>query len=530
MNDLNSLASLLKPTISKYCPHKPFAKQAAFLMLPHDEALYGGALGGGKSDALLMAALQHVHIPGYSALLIRKTITDLEQKGALLDRMMTWMQPWLAKKEVRYKARNHQFIFPTFDASGQRSLDAVIQFGYIGQSNAFTRYQGIEIQFCGVDECTQHVENDINYLHTRLRKCVCPIHGKDEKTGNPIYEKDCEQCEWARSVPIRFRMTCNPDGIGFAHIKRRYKIHADKTQDQVEQTGVEAKWIGGVPDRPFLPASYKDNPFLDDKDYERRMQKQLAPDMYEALMNGSWGVLANARFKKRWQRFYSMTGNILYLGPNLSGRIINMSTDVQEIFQTIDTATTTLEGPGDVDLFPTRVVNPSWTVISTWMLTKCYNLIFLHMVRFRDEIPEVVDELKEQYAQWKPSVALVEENGVGKGVSQYASRMGMNIEGITADTDKLSNATTAILQMKAGRIWFPQGSPEWVKEAEEEIFTWQGHPKETDDVIDTLSHAANHVNWERAGESEDYFETIETETADSFLPFTVKSQYMYDSM
>ena len=37
------------------------------------EALYGGAAGGGKSDALVIEALRQVHIPHYKALILRKT-------------------------------------------------------------------------------------------------------------------------------------------------------------------------------------------------------------------------------------------------------------------------------------------------------------------------------------------------------------------------------------------------------------------------------------------------------------------------
>ena len=49
----------------KYCPHIPTAKQLAFLLCPRLEAFFGGAAGPGKTDALLMAALQLVERPHY---------------------------------------------------------------------------------------------------------------------------------------------------------------------------------------------------------------------------------------------------------------------------------------------------------------------------------------------------------------------------------------------------------------------------------------------------------------------------------
>lgn len=525
MQDLSNLSSLFTLKQSKYCPHRPFAKQAAFMMIPQKEALYGGALGGGKSDALLMAAMQNVDIPGYSALLLRRTLADLKQQEALLDRMTKWLRPYLATKEVKYIASDHKFVFPTFDRKGNRMTDSVIQFGYIGESNAYTRYQGIELQFCGFDEVTQHKENDYNYLITRLRRCVCPIHTERDKNGNPLYDLDCEYCDWVKSIPPIMRATCNPDGIGLAWVKKRFQISPKMTQEEADEQGIPVPWIGKNKKKPYISASYKDNPYLDNTEYEESLKDSLNEDMWAALMEGSWGVIPNARFRKRWQRLYSMRGNLIFLGPNQMGRMIDLQNDIVEIFQTVDSAATAEEGPGDTELFPTKVHNPSHTVISTWALTKCCNLIWLHMVRFREEIPEVVNELRTQYEIWNPTVVIVEDNGVGKGVAQFAERMGMRVQGLHKDKDKVVNATTAILQMKAGRIWTPQDNMTWVPEMEEEVFTWQGHPKENDDIVDTLAHAANHVDWSQAGDPSQYFTVGVSDP--SMIPAAYTSRFRY---
>ena len=41
---------------------------------PEFEALYGGAAGGGKSDAMVIEALRQVHIPHYKGILFRKIL------------------------------------------------------------------------------------------------------------------------------------------------------------------------------------------------------------------------------------------------------------------------------------------------------------------------------------------------------------------------------------------------------------------------------------------------------------------------
>lgn len=83
---------------------QPQPRQMCFMSRPENEALYGGAAGGGKSDALIIEALRQVEIPHYKALILRKTYPQLselvEKKPALLQSgfsqgKIQWQQPHL---------------------------------------------------------------------------------------------------------------------------------------------------------------------------------------------------------------------------------------------------------------------------------------------------------------------------------------------------------------------------------------------------------------------------------------------------
>ena len=93
---------------SRYIPHRPTTKQAAFLALTEREALYGGAAGGGKSDALLMAALMFADVPGYAAILFRRTFADLALPQALMARAHEWLQG----TDAHWNERDKTWTFP----------------------------------------------------------------------------------------------------------------------------------------------------------------------------------------------------------------------------------------------------------------------------------------------------------------------------------------------------------------------------------------------------------------------------------
>jgi len=473
---------------TKYIPHYPTKKQIEALSYADDkELLFGGALGGGKSDYLLMCALQYMDVPGYASAVFRKRLSDLKQPGALLDRTRTWLQPFMKKGGVKYVPAEHTYYFPTFHADGTPGEPARLCFCYIGEANIRDRYQSAEYQTICFDEISQwETSADYEFMTTRLRRTLCPLHGKD-KEGWPIWDDDCPICKVKKSSPVRIRSATNPGGLGGIWVKRRWgiipdpELYPDK-RDAIQQImkGVRVPFVGTVPHRKFIPSFLDDNPFLDQKDYDEFL-KNLPEEQRSMLRDGNWEARVDSRFKRHWARYYRLYDNMYEYGGQ-----VHPFSEFDRIFCTVDPAGTVKEGVID-----SRVHNhaPSYTVISTWGVTNTNDLFWLNMVRFRDEVPQVVKAIKNIFLKYKPVYIKIEVNGIGLGPAQYARNMGIPVKPIKQSKDKLENSVSAMLLMQAGKVFFPDNA-EWIEDCEDEVFGWVGLPQETDDIIDTLSNAA----------------------------------------
>lgn len=186
-----------------------------------------------NSSALLMAALQYVDVPGYSALLFRKTLADLTLPGALMDRFREWMGPY---EEVKWNANTYQATFP----SGAR-----IAFGYLNNKEDYLRYKGVEAQFIGMDEVTEIRESDYRYLFSRLRR----------PSSGPLSR-----------VPLRMRAATNPAPNW---VRQRFIVE------------------GPSKGRVFVPSKLTDNPGIDPDSY-RRALAELDPVERLRLEQGDW--------------------------------------------------------------------------------------------------------------------------------------------------------------------------------------------------------------------------------------------------
>lgn len=250
-----SSTSSLTLKLPAFCPHKPFAKQAAFLLYDGLEALYGGAASGGKTDALLMGALQFIDVPTYAAILLRRSYTDLALPGALMDKAHEWLGKGSKTAIAHWDRETHTYTFKS---------GATLTFGYIGSSADRYRYQSAEFQYIGWDEITEFPEEeDYRFMFSRLRR----LEGMD--------------------VPLRVRCASNPVGPGTHWVRKRF---IDKDPPPVNAEGELDER-----QRVFIPATFKDNPHIDRETYALSLH-QLHPALREALMAGSWDVILDAAF------------------------------------------------------------------------------------------------------------------------------------------------------------------------------------------------------------------------------------------
>jgi len=229
------------------------------------EALYGGAAGGGKSDALLMGALQFINIPGYSAILFRRTYNDLALPGALMHRA----KEWLSGTDAHWNAVKHIWTFPS---------GATLTFGNLDHEDDKFRYQSAEFQYIGFDELTQFLESQYRYLFSRLRR----LEGT--------------------YIPLRMRAATNPGNIGHEWVSRRFIVPCPKHKDGFQGTCEQCLDLAyrSRQERAFVPALLDDNPYLDRKTYVESLS-ELDPITRRQYLDGDWTARhGGSIFRREW--------------------------------------------------------------------------------------------------------------------------------------------------------------------------------------------------------------------------------------
>lgn len=454
--------------LETYCPHQPWPKQRQFLNLRSEEAFYGGAAGGGKSDVLLMAALRWVHVPQYAALILRRDFRRLSLPGAIMDRS----REWLANTDAKWQGTECRWRFPS---------SATIQFGYIDNPQDRFRYASSEFQLIAYDELSEFRLDDSEanpylFLFSRLRKTE----------GNP--------------VPLQVMSASNPGNIGHAWCKRRF-ISGEALQALRDgRDGVF--WTNG---RAFVPSKVSDNPAVNADDYRQRLS-HLPPVTRERLMKGDWDVAENLVIPEAWLTRYEMRGEII---RPLGDRGNPIDCRQLQRFATIDTAGTSKDRAK-----ATRGI-ASWSVIGIWDYHASTDMLYLRAVkRGQWSWSDLVRNARDFLSEWRPRDTNIENAQTGPALAEELRKanaggnirlVGPTIAGM-ADTNegaKLDRAIASGLlkRLESGRLSIPCDSqaPQWLPPYIGELTAWSGAPEETCDQIDMSSYAAHRCK--HAGQS-----------------------------
>jgi len=432
------LVERLRIRLTKYVPHEPTSSQAAFLLLPHREALYGGAAGGGKSDALLMAGLQYVDVPGYAGILFRRSFPELAMPGGLMARS----HEWLDGSDAAWDGTRHLWLFPS---------GATLSFGHIQYAGDEQAYRSSEFQFVGFDELTTFLEHQYRYLFARLRRLE----------GFP--------------VPIRLRSGSNPGGIGHDWVRSRFIPMRDPDTGVLDYPRSDE--TGEL--RAFLPAKIADNPYLDRDEYVASLS-ELDPVTRERLLRGDWDV---------------REGGTMFQRPWFSIRDRRPGEDQGRLTAFVrrwDLAATPKTQSNDPDwtagaLVASRSVEPKYWV--------------LDVIRMRSRPKEVEDLIQSVAKLDGPNIPIVieqEPGASGKSLISYYQRLlnGYHVTGVPQSRSKEARAAPFASAAEGGNVVLLAGLWNAAFLEEAEAFPQGAHDDMLDVVVggwEYLSRAAGAV-------------------------------------
>lgn len=214
---------------------------------------YGGAAGGGKSDALMGAAIVYaLTYPGSRIGYFRQTFTQLDGAGGAIARSLE-----LLSAHAKYNGGKHEWVFP----NGSR-----LRFCYLSRDADLPNYQSQQFDCLLFDEATQFTWHQINWMQQRLRS--------------------------VKGYPTFSALATNPGGQGHYFFKNFFvKSGEAETTRKVEiEEGKYKKIV-------FIPSRLADNQILEQADPEYRKKLEALPEtLRKQFLEGDWDVAEGMAF------------------------------------------------------------------------------------------------------------------------------------------------------------------------------------------------------------------------------------------
>lgn len=245
--------------------YTPYPKQYLFHQAQNfaDEILYGGAAGGGKTEAILWDAyINCVKYPGINVGIFRRTYPQLERTYILRSRSL-----WDSTMG-RYYIKDRKWVIYT------KGKNSTIEFGHCQNENDVFDYHSAQYDILYFDELTHWTEFQYTYLLTRLR-------------ANTNLMQPFVKC------------ATNPGGIGHGWVRKRWRLYDKSIEYQVyipEQVELEEEYSSAQQlRRVFIPANVFDNLHILKNDPQYIVRLKASP-FAKQLLNGDWSVFSGQAF------------------------------------------------------------------------------------------------------------------------------------------------------------------------------------------------------------------------------------------
>jgi phage terminase large subunit len=222
------------------------------------ETMYGGAAGGGKSAAICAEAVTYcLEHPGARVYIFRRTIPELKQS----------ILPEIYKQCADYMNVAHGMKYNGQDRRFEFKNGSTIQLAYLENEVDKYRYQSAEIHLLLFDELTHFLQDEYEYLKTRVRG-----------TGG---------------YPLKVMCATNPGNVGHGWVKSYF---IDVAPSETMFTDRQGRT------RIFIPAKVSDHVSAEFvKSYTANLQAISDPDLRRALLEGDWDIFAGQAFGE-WKR------------------------------------------------------------------------------------------------------------------------------------------------------------------------------------------------------------------------------------
>jgi hypothetical protein len=250
--------STFKFVVNGVTVYEPFAKQVRYHQSTAPNRLFGGSKGSGKSKAIRFDHyIPSFVVPGMKSLILRRMKLELQRSHLRFVPKEAQQLGLPLKALKRNEAGAAVLYFPN---------GSLIEFGHCHDENSIEQYLSAEYDRISFDEMVTFSEDMFLSISTSCRTTIPGLIPTVGGGTNPVTKR----------------------AHGGYWVKRRWILQDITLEEDETYDPNDYEYIAALP---------KDNPYLNWKDYERKLSR-LPPSLRAAYRDGDWDASEDGFFSE----------------------------------------------------------------------------------------------------------------------------------------------------------------------------------------------------------------------------------------